>query len=74
MPKVKTLFGLEPLTRLLKAYDVNTSCVAEICKCSLPTARKKIRNIEYMTVGEFQKIVKIQGIPTEEVLEAISKC
>ena len=74
MPKIKSLFGLEPIARLLKAYDVKTSLVAEICKCSLPTARKKLNNIECMTLGELQKIIKVQGIPTQELLEAISKC
>ena len=53
--------------KLLLAYEVNTTDIVRILGIAYPTARKKLRNPEYFTLGELKEITLKTDIPQDEM-------
>ena len=71
MPYIKKK-ELDPLVKLLRAYGLNTGePLSKILGCSIPTAIKRIKNPELLTVGDLYRINLRGHIPIEEIRAAI---
>lgn len=68
MAKIRTYkTNFDGVRKLLLAYEVNTTDIVRILGCAYPTARKKLRNPEYFTLGELKQITLETDIPQEEM-------
>jgi hypothetical protein len=61
-----------PMTQLLHGYEMNGNSLARIIKTSPTTALKKIRNPQYLTVGDLLAINRSVGIPLDDLRRCIS--
>lgn len=61
------------LGRLLKGYDLNAPKLAGILDCSTPTARRRLKEPELLTLGDLVRISQRGHIPMEEIREAIRR-
>lgn len=65
MPRLRDTTN--PMTRLLRGYEINGSNLAAAIRCSPGTARKKIEHPQYLTVGDLDAIHRQFGIPVDEI-------
>ena len=72
MPKVHTYHeDFNGVRKTLLSYKVGTTVLSRTLGVSLPTARRKLRNPEYFTLGELKTIVKKTSVPAKELERAI---
>ena len=72
MPRVKEYQPpFAKLARLIRGYGYDSVKLGRIIECSQPTAMKKMKNPEFFTLGELEKISRRGHIPIEEIREAI---
>jgi hypothetical protein len=60
------------MTQLLRGYSLNGNVLAPIIKTSPATARKKIAEPRYLTVGDLLAINRSVGIPIDDLRRCIS--
>lgn len=72
MPYVKPL---EPkfvkMQRLILGRGLNSTSLGQILECSRPTAQKRIKKPEDLTLRDLAKLSRRGHIPWEEILEAV---
>ena len=71
MARAKTEVPYARMQRLMKGYGLNGPKLAEVLKCSEPTARDRLKNPENLTLGELWKICQRGHINMDEIREAI---
>lgn len=64
--------NFEQLARLFRGVPVRTPTAAHIWQCSLPTARKKLRDPGEMELWELVELVKAVGLTDGEVARALN--
>lgn len=69
MPYIKQ--KTDPMTELLYSKRMDGPKLAKALGCSPPTALKKLRNPECLTIGDLRKINRCIHIPIEKIREAI---
>lgn len=60
-----------PMTQLLRGYGLNGSKLAPVIESSPTTARKKIAEPRYLTVGDLLEINRKWGIPMDDLRRCI---
>jgi len=60
-----------PMTQLLRGYSINGNVLAPVIKSSPATARKKIAEPKYLTVGNLIAIHRKWGIPIDEIRRCV---
>ena len=70
MPRLRDA-PVHPMTRLLKSYDLNGNNLASAIHSSPATARKKIAEPQYLTVGDLIAINRKWAIPLDDLRRAI---
>ena len=60
-----------PMTRLLKGYDINGANLAVALSCAPKTARAKLENPDKLTLGDLRVIHYRFGIPCDEIRERV---
>lgn len=71
MPKLRSP-TVHPMTRLLKSYDLNGNNLSGAIHCSPATARKKISNPQFLTMGDMIAIHYKFGVPLDDLRGCIS--
>lgn len=71
MPYKKPTQKFIEITRLLKGFDLNATNLSKILDCSIPTARKKLLNPEYLTLAELEAIHRKGHIEWDRIRNAI---
>ena len=61
-----------PMTQLLRGYSINGNTLAPVIKSSHATARKKIAEPKYLTVGDLIAINRKFGIALDDLRRCIS--
>ena len=61
----------EEMRRLLRAYGFNGVRLAEVLNISPPTARKRLREPETLTLYDLERLNRLGHIPLEEIRQAI---
>ena len=59
------------MTRLIRGYGYDGVSLAKVLGCSPPTARRKLLEPQYLTVGDLDKLRRSGHIPLEEIKEAL---
>ena len=62
---------VHPLTRLLKSYDINGNNLSMAIHSSPATARKKIIEPSYLTVGDMMAIHRKFGVPIDDLRRCV---
>ena len=70
MPRIRD--ETHPMTRLLRGYGLNGNVLSQAIRSSPATARKKINNPMYLTVGDLLTISRKWGIPMEDIRRCVS--
>ena len=70
MPRLRN--EVHPMTRLLLSYQLNGNNLSACIGCSPATARKKIRNPMYLTMGDMITIHYKFGVPLDDLRRCIS--
>ena len=60
-----------PMTQLLRGYSINGNSLAPVIKSSPATARKKIAEPKYLTVGDLIAINRKWAIPLDEIRRCV---
>ena len=61
------------LHRLLLSYGYNGETLSPVLECSPPTALKKMKNPEKLTLDDLLRINRAGSVPWNEIIESISK-
>lgn len=69
MPRLRN--KVHPMTRLLLSYQANGNNLSAILRCSPATARKKIAEPKYLTVGDLIAINRKWAIPLDEIRRCV---
>ena len=70
MPRLRDA-PVHPLTRLMLSYQVNGNNLSVAIHSSPATARKKLNNPQYLTVGDLNALHTKFGIPVNELRERV---
>ena len=68
IPKLRS--DTDDMQRLLFAYEINGIKLSKIIGVSEPTARKKLKDVTKLTIGDLRKL-NHYGIPVEEIREKV---
>ena len=70
MPRLRN--EVHPMTKLLWSYRANGNNLSEILHCSPATARKKIAQPQFLTMGDMLAIHRQFGVPLDDLRGCIS--
>ncbi len=72
MPKLRQKKAdFDALGRLLRGYGVNGASLSDAIGCAPVTARKKLAEPKYLTVGDLYRASEKFGIPMDEIRHSI---
>ena len=61
----------DPIVEVLNAKRLDGPSLAKILGCTAPTARRKLRDPELLTLGDLRKISRFAHINIDKIREAI---
>ena len=70
MPRLRDA-PVHPMTRLLRGYGLNGNVLSQAIRSSPATARKKIAEPKYLTVGDLMAINRKWAISLDEIRRCI---
>lgn len=65
MPRLRN--EVHPMTRLLLSYQLNGNNLSGAIHCSPSTARKKIKDPQFLTIGDMVAIHRKFGVPLDSL-------
>lgn len=71
MPRLKQTEPFAEVSRLLRGYGISAAALAGLLGVSEPTARKKLREPDTLTLSDLRKIARGTGAPADEIRGAI---